>query len=118
MGMYTEILVKCDIRTDILPSNRLALDYLFNRESDTLADKPGHPFFETHRWRMVGVGCSAHIAISVLSNNQIFSHSELKNHNEVDLFFDWLRPLTDACDGDCIGWHWYDECAAPTLVLK
>ena len=47
----------------------------------------------------------------------LFSRSDLKNYDrEIELFFDWLRPLTCALPGDCIGWQWYEEHDEPTLV--
>ncbi len=126
MGMYTEVLVKCDIRTDIDPVDKAALEYLFNRETDDAPDVlPTHAFFSTARWMAVGAHCSFYHVPWVDSRfggdhgaTTLFSRSDLKNyHGEVEAFFDWLRPLVDGEPGDCIGWQWYEEDRVPTLVL-
>ena len=123
MGMYTEVLIKADIRTDIDVVDRRALEFLFGGdEPSELVDPPEHRFFRTERWRCVGrMSSYYHVpwATRRFHEDCVFSRSDLKDYDgEVEAFFDWFAPLTCAFAGQCIGWHWYEEADVPTLVLK
>lgn len=125
MGMYTEILIKCNIRSCIGDADRAMLGYMFNAE-DEPAVLPDHEFFKTTRWKSVGRGSShSHIpwTDSCFGGDQygigcaLFSRSDLKNYDrEIELFFDYLRSLASAFPGECIGWQWYEDDDVPTLV--
>lgn len=120
MGMYTEILIKCDIDESRLSETDLKiLDYLFNgkEEPEVL---PDNEFFKCSRWRLIG-SCSSYYHIpwsdSKYDKGYLFSRSDIKNYSgEISLFFDWIRPLLGQVEGDCIGYSWYEENQAPDLV--
>ena len=141
MGMYTEILIKANIRTDISPADRAALDYLFGHTDPDVegvldntpapAMLPDHRFFETTRWDSIG-SCSSYYHIpkavnfwevcgsAIAPRQYLFSRSDLKNYDgEIEAFWDWFRPLVrDYGVRECIGWQWYEEADAPTLIYS
>lgn len=120
MGMYTELLLKCNVKRDLPQDVKEALHYLFNSESkpETL---PDHPFFSLHRWKLIGsCGSYYHIpwSASRYAENCIFSRSDLKNYNgEIQMFASWLMPYLEEPEGKCIGWHWYEESEKPELIF-
>lgn len=126
MGMYTEILVKAQIKPDTSEEDRAVLLYLFNKGA--LPEKiPNHRFFTKPRWDLIGttygfyhhpVSCNSVVGIGRFPSWYIFSRSDLKNYDgEVDAFFDWFRTICDEQEGKCIGYTWYAEEDVPTLVL-
>ena len=120
MGMYTELVLKCEVK-DALPDEvRTMLNFLFNGGEIPIG-LPEHPFFKCARWSMIGT-CSSYyhvpFALSRFLEGHIFSRSDLKNYdNEIGLFLNWLHPYIDAFEGDCIGWKWYEEYRVPTLLI-
>ena len=132
MGMYTELVLKCEIKENVPENVHNILSYLFNQADgfDNPPPQPDHAFFLCERWRMLGQ-CSSfyHVpfALSKYSTGfsdgraggYIFSRSDLKNYdNEIKHFIDWLTPYIDQEDGECIGWSWYEEDDRPTLLFK
>jgi len=123
MGMYTELIFKARLIDDAPEEVVNIVNFLF---SGKLAPKhlptPDHKFFNCPRWTQVGNSSSFYhipIASSVVYDNYIFSRSDLKNYdNEIELFLDWINPYLDNFTGDCIGWTWYEEDMAPTLIYK
>lgn len=119
MGMYTELLLKCKVKSDIPEEVKYILDYLFNN-GDTPPILPEHSFFKCTRWEHIGNSCSYyHIPweSSMYKEGYIFSRSDLKNYdNEINLFLNWINPYIDSFDGDCIGYKWYEEDTKPTLL--
>lgn len=121
MGMYTELVLKCGIKEDIPDDVEAVLHYLFNGGTAPSYDKlPTHRFFQTTRWSMIGRSNSYyHVpwACSKYYEGRIFSRSDLKNYDdEIMKFIDWLRPYIDEFPEQCIGWMWYEEDNAPTLI--
>jgi hypothetical protein len=121
MGMYTELIIKCDIKKDLQEDVKAILNCLFNSQEE-VENTPKHPFFYTSRWRAIGNCCSYyHIpkALSFFDGNYLFSRSDLKNYSsEIELFLDWLNPYIDEPVGRCIGWMWYEEDEEPSLIYK
>jgi hypothetical protein len=121
MGMYTEVLVKAQIKRNINPSDKCVLDFLFN--GIPLPDSiniPDHEFFKCNRWQMIG-SCSSYYHIpwpdSGYREDYVFSRSDLKAYDdEDDKFFDWFKTVVDASAGSVIGWTWYEENDEPSLV--
>jgi hypothetical protein len=127
MGMYTELVLKCRVRDTTPDGIKEVLRHMFgnNVEPETL---PEHPFFKSPRWSLLGK-CSSYYhhpeALSGIfeSSNDwgdmyIFSRSDLKNYdNEIALFVDWITPYVDGYGKACIGWEWYEEDEAPTLIF-
>ena len=123
MGMYTEILIKADIKIDIPTKVHEILTFLFTEtDVDKPKDLPDHPFFKYDEWTLIG-RCSSYYHIPTCLNfyekEYLFSRSDLKNYgNEIDLFFDWIDPYICAYEGKCIGYSWYEESDEPTLIYK
>ncbi len=127
MGMYTEVLVKARLSDEAAKNEAVisVVRYLFS-DGERPLSLPDHKFFSTGRWEQVGSSYSFYhhpMALSSHHNefggNYIFSRSDLKNYEgEVQSFFDWLNPLCDAEHGECIGYSWYEEDLAPTLIFK
>ncbi len=119
MGMYTEILIKACVKNDIPDQVENVLQYLFNNKEKPII-LPNHSFFLCPRWSCIGRGCSYyHIPwiTSRYSDGYIFSRSDLKNYdNEIENFFDWIKPFLSGPKGLCIGYWWYEEDQKPTLV--
>ena len=129
MGMYTEIVFKARITKNINHVAMQVFEVLFNPECEKIpVTLPDHAFFKCSRWRMIGSsGSFYHHPFGVSSwydaghseDIYIFSRSDFKNYSsEIELFFDWCRPYLEALDGECIGWYWYEEEEAPTLIYK
>jgi len=120
MGMYTEVLVKCNLLPDLPPEVTSALEFMFNGGDEPPA-LPEHDFFKKPRWSFVGKGSSYyHIPWpdSRLSGGYLFSRSDLKNYDqEIENFFNWIMPYVSAENGKCIGYSWCEEDDTPALVL-
>lgn len=121
MGMYTELVLKVDL-VDNLPSNVIeTLSFLFNGGEYEPPYLPDHPFFSKERWKRIG-SCSSYGHVpwssSKYAEGHIFSRSDIRNYDgEIQSFLDWLAPYL--CEGmySCIGWVWYEEEQAPTLIF-
>lgn len=124
MGMYTELFVTARIKDrDNVPQ---ILKYMLEGEGEPDFELPNHPLFQTDRWHFM-LRCTSYyftpITASALKEDPIsknwsfVSYSNFKNYdNEVELFFDWLRPYVDDEVGTLIGLHRYEEARKPTLV--
>lgn len=122
MGMYTELLLKVEVKDGLPEEVEDVLNFLFNREDHSYpAVLPDHKFFRAPRWPAIG-SCSSHYHIpwsnSMYSGHYIFSRSDLKNYDdEIELFLDWVTPYLATYKGVCYGWTWYEEEDAPTLLF-
>lgn len=120
MGMYTELVLKCEVVDDIPATVKAMLEFLFN-DGQEPTELPDHEFFKCERWRSIGK-CSSYyhtpFALSRFSEGYIFSRSDLKNYDgEIEKFLAWVRPYLDVPEWrDVIGWTWYEEAEAPTLI--
>lgn len=119
MGMYTELILKTEVKPDIPDEAEQVLQLLFN-DGPGPTTLPDHPFFKSERWQMIGA-CSSYYHIpwstSRYAEGYIFSRSDLKNYDsEISKFLDWVRPYLDTLPGDCIGWSWYEEDLKPKLL--
>ena len=121
MGMYTELVLKCSIKRDCPKEVVDILNKLFN-DAEYSGELPKHPFFSCARWDHIGSSNSFyHIpwSDSKYERDYIFSRCDLKDYeNEIDNFVNWLNTYIDAQPGTCIGWKWYEEDDAPTLLYK
>lgn len=123
MGMYTELVVKCNLQDNLPEEVENVLQYLFNRKTNIPKEVPKHPFFSCPRWTMIG-SCSSYyhvpFALSKYEEGYIFSRSDLKEYdNEIEYFFDWIRPYIETYGTKiCIGWSWYEEDDKPTLIFS
>lgn len=130
MGMYTELVLKCQIQDNLPDDVRAVLKFLF-KEGKEPAVLPDHEFFKCHRWSGIGHGSSFYHHPKAMSDywtghdnddnrgGYLFSRSDLKNYdNEIANFIDWFMPYIDEVDGQCIGWEWYEEETEPALLFK
>lgn len=121
MGMYTELIIKCEIKKN-LPSEVLEiLNYLFGNTEDLPMHLPDHEFFACSRWSCIGRCYSYYHHPRVVNSfveGYLFSRSDLKNYeDEIEKFIDWIKPYVDEFKGKCIGWSWYEEADEPTLII-
>lgn len=124
MGMYTELVLKVRLTED---TPRDILNHMFGDGPEPVT-LPDHDFFKSHRWSFIGKSSSFYHhpeptssfpKFDYTSSDYLFSRSDLKNYgNEIALFMDWLQPYIDAEPGYCVGWEWYEEDNAPTLLYK
>lgn len=120
MGMYTELLIKAGVKSDLPAEVESVLQFLFNN-GDKPEHLPSHNFFNKGRWEFIGKSSSFyHVpwSISRYEHDVIFSRSDLKNYDsEIESFLDWVKPYINGCEGDCIGYTWYEEDDQPKLVV-
>ena len=120
MSMYTELLIKAQIRSGIPEDVEHVLQHLFNGGAIPQA-LPDHPFFKCVRWPLIGrSGSHYHVPFATRAYREgyLFSRSDLKNYGcEIKEFISWVKPYIDAPAGACIGWEWYEEDDYPTLIL-
>lgn len=117
MGMYTELVLKCEVKSNIPPVVTSILEYLFNG-GEHPEELPHDEFFLCPRWHMIG-RCNSYYhhpaALSSFVDGYLFSRSDLKNYdNEIQKFLNWVAQYLDN-DG-VIGWVWYEEEEKPSLI--
>ena len=120
MGMYTELVLKVQVKEDLPADVEAVFQYLFNREGE-LPTTIKHPFFECSRKEHIG-SCSSYyhcpFALSRYAEGYISSRSDLKDYSdEIAKFVDWAKPYFDVMPGCCFGWSWYEEADQPTLLI-
>ena len=126
MGMYTELVLKCQIKEDAPADVKSVIAHMFCGD-DAPEKLPDHPFFGLTRWNFIG-SCSSFYHHPEVVNScskfyytesqYIFSRSDIKNYDgEIESFIDWLKPYVDAPEGQCIGWSWHEEEQQPTLII-
>lgn len=127
MGMYTELVLKSRVKdASELDENTIeTLEWLFNGgvKPNVL---PNSKFFnQGSRLESVTKSNSFyHIpwSDSKYARDKIFSRADLKNYSdEIELFLEWLVPhlelYVDYSEEKCIGWVWYEEELAPSLIM-
>lgn len=126
MGMYTELLLKCEIKHDAPSEVMEVLRGLFAEDYPLPDVLPDHPFFSKDRWQKIGSGSShshvpkafSDLAEPLFFTHYLFSRSDFKNYDsEAQEFLDWVQPYLDHIKGDCIGWLWYEEWDCPALLF-
>lgn len=120
MGMYTELVLKAEIRKSATQEAKDILEFLFGDGIEPTA-LPDHPFFSCERWRAIGnMSSYYHVpeTINVYREGYIFSRSDLKDYaDEIDLFMDWAKSYIEPATGLCYGWKWYEEADQPTMLM-
>lgn len=127
MGMYTEILMRGEIRKDAPDDVRAVLRYLVRGEEkpETL---PEHPFFKCERWEYVATMNSAYLPVVSRSSLEksgwgdseyLYVHAQLKDYDgEIEKFFDWVDPYIDGTPDQFLGYSLYEEDEVPRLFHK
>ena len=127
MGMYTEVLLKAEVKESATKVDLDVLDYMFGKRTEKPEQLPEHKFFSLPRWDCIGK-ISSFYHIPGVSNfvfkekgynsYYIFSRSDIKNYDgEVEAFFDWAKTVLTPATGKVLGWSWYEEDDQPTLIL-
>jgi len=123
MGNYTEIFVCCRVKEG--PAVQVLQFMLEGSSPHPDFNTPEHPLFSTPRWNFM-LQCSSYYHVprsmhrfewdDIGKYHVLISRSDFKNYdNEVELFFDWLRPHLDADSDDMIGYARYEETREPTI---
>lgn len=126
MGMYTELVLKCEVSGDAPEVAKQVVRYLFGA-----ADKPevipDDEFFKCDRWHLIGKCSSAYhhpdavnsiVTYDWSEDINVFSRSDLKNYgDEIQKFINWITPYVCGIGEICIGWSWYEEEDRPTLII-
>ncbi len=129
MGMYTEIVVGCQLKIDTPKEVIEVLKYMIDHTEEK-PYLPKHKFFKCSRWHMVA-SCGSyyfgvHDSHSLILYDDISKaynlsiRANLKNYdNEITLFIDWLRPYIDRGSGrrEFFGYSIYEEADEPELYF-
>lgn len=124
MGMYTELFLALDLRTGTPREVLDTLGVMVGGEEPEGYRPPNHPLFRTDRWdyMLCADGLLAPYSPPTLRESaasgcyELCVHSSFKNYDgEIAKFLDWLAPHI-AARNPLIGYHRYEECAAPTLL--
>lgn len=134
MGMYTEVYFNAEVRKDVA-------EWVESLEWEGLGFD-GHPFFSCDRWWSVFRGASAYfngpawIRVVPCEEDEYGKYgpeaekwamlslrASLKNYdNEVEYFFDWIRPFlregTGGGSRGMIGYSLYEESDEPTIYYE
>ncbi|HLW00888.1 MAG TPA: hypothetical protein VKT82_19670 [Ktedonobacterales bacterium] len=129
MGMYTELVLACEIKRDVPEEVLSLLRFLCGglerppRPADE--DLPAHPLFHTSRWESVlnagsfyfpGAPYSRLITSEATGQARLTVRSNLKNYgSEIEYFVQWLAPYSTS-EG-FVGYYRYEEAARPTLIF-
>lgn len=114
----------------VKPDNKNVIDIL--RVMTNTADiwnplLPDHPLFKTQRWNKLFCMSSHYFvptSIQQFEYNHIsdewslVTYASIKNYdNEIEKFFDWIRPYLASSVGDFIGYSQSEYDDAPTLYF-
>ncbi|MFZ1361441.1 MAG: hypothetical protein WAS05_00705 [Candidatus Nanopelagicales bacterium] len=122
MGMYTEYLLRGEIKDDAPQQVRDVLTFLASRDFDSRVEPsplPDHPFFVTDRWDCLGSRMSYYFpgskGHSEFSEFGFIFYGDLKNYDqEIAKFVDWIMPHLKGWD-NFIGYELYEEFDQPIL---
>ena len=120
MGMYTEIFVNVDFKSDTPATVIETIKAMcsLDHESEWLQDKPS-------RWSMLFNNGSYYTPCTSVSNmtldeisNQwsLLGKGDIKNYdNEIESFFEYIKPH---CENKFIGYSRYEESDEPVLYYS
>ena len=125
MGMYTELCLNVELRSDVPAEVMAVLEYMVE-VADHVPPTPPHDLFECPRWRYMLQCCSFyHIPRStfILHREQgsvyLTGRSDLKDYSdEIHKFVSWLAPYIDAEEGQFLGYSRYENSLKPVLFFK
>ena len=127
MGMYTELVLACELKKDVPEEVLNLLRFMCGgvqrppRPADE--DLPAHPLFQTTRWEGVLNAGSFYFPGKPYSNLRVPYHnayltvrSNLKNYgSEIQYLLHWLAPYSES--GGFVGYYRYEETPCPTLIF-
>lgn len=124
MGMYTELVLGVELKSDpvVIDTLKLMLDCNIKDKVVTI----DHPLFSTSRWRSM-LRCDSYYFDGQTDSKLVYDEPNeiyflnvrcnLKNYdNEIELFLDWLCPYIET-EG-FLGYSRYEEADDPTLIYK
>lgn len=125
MGTYTELLLKCNLKSNIPKKSLDILNYLFNQsmviKELVPTDLPDHEFFKCSNWTSIGRSCSHyHVpqTFCYFDGSLLFTRFDLKNYdNEIQKFLNWLDQYMDYTEKTMVGWIFCEECPEPLIVF-
>lgn len=120
MGMYTEIFVNVDFKSD-LPEDVVKTIKAMCDRNESIEYLEGKPA----RWSYLFNNGSFYTPLTSCANftfNKIGNHysllakGDIKNYeNEIEEFFYFIRPHVETCGKTFIGYSRYEESVEPTL---
>jgi hypothetical protein len=119
MGMYTELLIKCNLKKNLPDDVGNVLSFMFSGGPEP-TNTPSHKLFETDYWKVIGRCFSYYhhpAPVNSYKEGDLFSRSDFKEGWIIEEFINWLAPYIDEPSGKCIGWSWYEECDEPYLII-
>ena len=127
MGMYTELNIGVNLRSDTPENIMDILNYMLSGVSDNIEpETTDHPLFSTKRWRLMLVCDSYYFdgqTDSSMERDDIDHEYHLnvrcnfKNYdNELHLFLDFIQPYLET--NGFIGYQRYEESDDPTLIYN
>lgn len=131
MGMYTELVVGIRLKFDTPKEVLDILDYMTREVTESPIIIPDHAFFKTGRWNYMFVGSSYYLPVTN-SHSKFWRKDKInkraclsvrcsfKNYdNEVNLFFDWIRPyVPERGEKTFMGYSLYEEDENPRLYYR
>ncbi len=121
MGMYTEIYVNVDLKKETPDEVLNVLKAMCFHEG---FDRDVYLNF---RWRLLFNDGSYYTPLTSCANLtfdkirnawSLLGKGDIKNYeDEIEAFFDWIKPWVDGIPGDFIGYSRYEEEQKPTLYF-
>lgn len=119
MGMYTEIFISADLKSNTPESVIDALRGMcdWEHESETL-NKMGSRtkyLFNSGSYYTPNTQCRSLTFDSIANQYSIIGKGDIKNYDsEIEKFFEFIKPY---CEDGFIGFYRYEEDREPTLVF-
>lgn len=118
MGMYTEIFVNTNLKTDTPNEVIDVLKAMCDKDSTAqcLKDKPERwaYLFNNGSYYVASTECGMLTYDKISSKYSLLAKGDIKNYeNEIEQFFEFIKPW---CDNEFIGYYRYEESREPTLV--
>ncbi|MGL5151574.1 MAG: hypothetical protein ACRC7N_13505 [Clostridium sp.] len=124
MGMYTELVLSCELKKDV-PNEVIKVLEFLTRENELEVELPNHKFFECDRWKWLftmdsyyfsGVTHCIFRFDDISKTYFLTTRSNLKNYgSEIQKFLNWIYPYIDECE-DFLGYYRYEESREPELI--
>jgi hypothetical protein len=110
MGMYTELVIKAEVKAKALPDFRLL---------ESGEDVHGIFLMSSHYHHPAPI---INLNTELIEDGEfyVFMRIDLKNYQqEIEEFLEWLGPMLreNAYDDECVGWFWYEEWDRPQLLI-
>lgn len=120
MGMYTEIYVNVNLKSDTPEEVIGVLEAICLGQNDgLLKDYPD-------RWKCLFSDMSFYTPSTSCAKMKyqmgfwsLLGKGDIKNYdNEIEKFFEYIMSYVDASEGEFIGYKRYEEAQVPTLIFK